>query len=320
MTNLARFPTNGERRPRADIGLALFAHTGFGLFVVFVKYLLNYLPPFRMLAVAFTIALPLVLMITNRAINWRELRRREIWLLAAIMMARSLTKLLGLQFTYALYVQLVDMAVPLLAPILAWLLLREAMPVGTVLAILITTIGSFLVITVDPFHMSLPNGHRDLIGIGFAFASAVLMTLGMVYTRGLTAHRHGLSPQGLFLAQVFVGAGTYWVLSIVSHESWMEFAHLPSSVMIAFTLLILVSIVAAGISQIVSLARVKTSLFSTLLSWRLVIAASSSWILLGEKLSTAWQIAGILLVIGSITLYLRRQWMTEPMGATRVLA
>jgi drug/metabolite transporter (DMT)-like permease len=40
------------------IGLALVAHTGFGLYVVLVKYLLRYLPPFGLLAVAFGIAVP----------------------------------------------------------------------------------------------------------------------------------------------------------------------------------------------------------------------------------------------------------------------
>jgi drug/metabolite transporter (DMT)-like permease len=305
---LSQLQAGGRSRALpSSLGLALVAHSGFGLYVVFVKYLLQYLAPFRMLAVAFTIALPLVLLMTYGAINWREFKRWEVWLLAALTVGRSITKLMGLQFTYAVYVQLVDMAVPLLTPIFAWFLLREKMPSGTLPAILATTLGSFFVIAVDPFQMTLPNGRDDLVGIGFAFVSAVLMTLGVVYTRHLTTCERRFRPQGLFVTQVFLVAITYWVLSNLSQENWRSFAGHGLSVWAIFGTFVLLSIVAAGLCQTVSISRTKAALFSALLSWRLVVAVLIGWLLLGERLSSTWQIVGVVVVMGTITLYLLHQ-------------
>lgn len=290
-----------------SVGLALVAHSGFGLYVVFAKFLLLYLPPFRMLALAFTLALPAVVFLTHDTIKWREFTRWEIWLLAVLTVGRSITKLLGLQFTFAVYVQLVDMAVPLLAPIFAWFLLKERMPPGTPLAVLATTIGTLLVITVDPFQMRLPNGLNDLIGIGFAFVSAVLMTLGVVYTRHLTTCEQRFQPAGLFVSQVTVVAVAYWALSALSRESWQPLTDSGLSVWLVFGAFVVLSIVAAGLSGAVAISRIKATLFSALLSWRLAVAVLVGWLLLGEALSSIWQIVGIVMVIVTITLYLLHQ-------------
>ncbi len=301
------------------VGQAIVAHTGFGLYVIFVKYLLQYLPAFGTLAIAFTIALPLVLLVTFRVIKWREFGRWEMWLLGGLALARSITKLLAIQFTFAVYVQLIDMAVPLLTPLLAWLLLREEMPSGTLPAILATSLGSFLVVTRDPLHLSLPNGVDDLVGIGFAFASAVLMTFAVIYTRRLTTRKQSFAPEGLALAQVMLVAVTYWVLSLTAQESWPSFSQTAPHVWVVFILFVLVSIVAASVLQIRSISRIKAALFSTLLSWRLVVAVVMGWLLLGERLSTVWQVAGVLLVMGTITLYVQRQASTTENPLSRVL-
>ena len=310
----------GKTRLLPDgVGLAIIAHTGFGLYVVFLKYLMRYLPPYRTLAVGFTIGLPLVILVIYRAVNWHEFARWEMWLLAVLALGRSITKLLALQYTYAVYVQLIDMAVPLLTPILAWLLLREEMPSGTLPAIVATSLGSFLVITVDPFHMSLPNGFSDLVGIGFAIVSAVLMTISVIYTRQLTTRRQSFKPEGLFLVQVILVAVTYWILTTIGQESWMPFLEITPRVWGVFALFVLISIVAAGATQIQSISRIKAALFSTLLSWRLAVAVLAGWLLLGEKLSTAWQAMGVLMVIGTITLYVQRQTSAAKQPVARLL-
>jgi drug/metabolite transporter (DMT)-like permease len=291
----------------SSIGLAMVAHSGFGLYVVFVKYLIGYLPSFRTLALAFSLAVPVVLIVTYRGISWHEFERWEMWLLAGLGVGRSITKLIGLQFTFAIYVQLVDMAVPLLTPVFAWLLLKERMPPGTPLAILATTLGTLCVITVNPLQMTLPNGPNDLIGIGFAFVSAIFMILGVVYTRHLTTRASRFRPAGLFVSQIALVAVGYWALAGFKGEPWQPFRDVGPSVWLVFGLFVALSIVAAGISQTVSISRIKATLFSALLSWRLAVAAVVGWLLLGETLSSGWQIAGVVLVKGTISLYLLRQ-------------
>lgn len=290
-----------------SIGLAMVAHSGFGLYVVFAKYLLGHLPPFGTLALAFSLALPAVLVVTRGAIDWHDFRRREMWFLALLTVGRSVTKLLGLQFTFAVYVQLMDMAVPLLTPVFAWLLLRERMPAGTPFAILLTTLGTVCVITVNPLQIVLPNGSNDAIGIGFAFVSALLMILGVVYTRHLTTCAGHFRPAGLFVTQIGLVAIVYWALSALDAERWQQLADAGSSVWLVFGLFVSLSIVAAGLSQTISISRIKATLFSALLSWRLAVAVLAGWLLLGEKLSSPWQIVGVVLVMATISGYLLHQ-------------
>jgi drug/metabolite transporter (DMT)-like permease len=286
------------------LGVATAAHTGLGLYVVLVKYLLRYLPAFRLLAVAFGIAAPVTFVIARRAWNWRSFRKAGIWLLSGFMMVRSITKLLALQFTLATTMQLIDLAVPCFTPILAWLLLREAMPSRTLVALAAVSLGSFLVIVADPFHVRLPNGISDLIGIALALASSLAMAAAVVYTRYLTMR--DMRPAGVVFQQLLVGALTYSVLSALRGESWEPFASLPVSAWMIYIFFILVAL-AGGLLQVLAISRVNATLFSTLLSWRLVVAVAAGWPLLGERLASIWQAIGVVMVILTISLYLRHQ-------------
>jgi threonine/homoserine efflux transporter RhtA len=85
---------------------------------------------------------------------------------------------------------------------------------------------------------------------------------------------------------------------------------------LVFGLFVILSIVAAGLSQTVSISRTKATLFSALLSWRLAVAVLVGWLLLGEALSSPWQLAGVTIVMSAITFYLlhqanARRWLVE---------
>lgn len=288
------------------IGLALVAHTGFGLYVVLVKYLLRYLPPFGLLAVAFGIAVPVTFFVARPTLGWRDFCCAQIWLLLGIVVVRSVSKLLALQFTLATYVQLIDLSVPFFTPIVARMLLREAAPSRTLAALAAISFGSFLVVTVDPFDVQLPNGHSDLVGIALALTTSLAMALGVVYTRYLTTRRR-LNPASVFFQQIMAVAITYGVLSALTGESWQPFAALTVSDWIIYVLFVLVAIIGAGLAQVLSISRINATLFSTLLSWRLMVALGAGWALLGERLTSVWQGIGAVVVILAITLYLQHQ-------------
>jgi hypothetical protein len=55
------------------------------------------------------------------------------------------------------------------------------------------------------------------------------------------------------------------------------------------------------------------ALFSTLISWRLVVALIAAWPLLGERLVSVWQVVGALLVMAAVTFYLGYQALHQPM-------
>jgi len=284
--------------------LALAAHTGFGLYAVLVKRLLCCLPPFRLLAVAFGLAVPVTFWLVRRHFRWQDFWLGTIWLLTGITVLRSIFKLLALQFTLATYVQLIDLTVPFFAPIAAWLWLQEAIPPRTFTALTLASVGSFLVITVNPFAIRLLNGVNDLVGMVFALASALAMALGVVCTRYLT-HRRNVDSGTLFLQHMVGLALTYILLTLVAGETWLPFTVLTAADWAFYALLVLVAIVGGGLSQVMAISRGKAALFSTLLSWRLVVTLGAGWILLGERLHSVWQVLGVVIVVGAITWYLQ---------------
>jgi len=286
------------------VGLALIAHTSFGLNVALVKYLFRYLPPFGLMAVAFGLAVPVTYFVARHSIKLEDLRCAQMWWLSGVVVARSVSKLLALQFTLATYVQLVDLTVPFLTAIAAWMLLREAIPSGTLIALSATSIGSFLIIVVDPLNIQLPNGTSDLIGIAFALGSSLLMAVNVVYTRYLT--RSKLSTASVFFQRAMAVAISYGVLSVLAGESWQPFATLDVSTWIIWALVI-AAVVSGGLTQVLSISRINATLFSTLLSWRLLVVLGAGWVLLGERLTSVWQAVGIAIATLSITLYLRHQ-------------
>jgi drug/metabolite transporter (DMT)-like permease len=52
---------------------------------------------------------------------------------------------------------------------------------------------------------------------------------------------------------------------------------------------------------------VGATLFSALLSWRLVVVLAAGWLLLGEQLHSTWQAIGAVTIVVTLTLYLRHQ-------------
>jgi drug/metabolite transporter (DMT)-like permease len=60
------------------------------------------------------------------------------------------------------------------------------------------------------------------------------------------------------------------------------------------------------------LSQINALLFSTLISWRLVVALIAAWLLLGERLVSVWQVIGALLVMAAVTAYLAHQSLRRP--------
>jgi len=66
-------------------------------------------------------------------------------------------------------------------------------------------------------------------------------------------------------------------------------------------------IVGANGLQITALQNVGASLMSSLMGWRLLATLTAGMLLLSEQLTSPLQVAGMLLVLGTVTWYLRQQ-------------
>jgi drug/metabolite transporter (DMT)-like permease len=94
---------------------------------------------------------------------------------------------------------------------------------------------------------------------------------------------------------------------LFSGEDWGLLLEQPPQVWLGIVALVLIVLVGAALLQIWALSVVNAALFSTLISWRLVVALIAAWLLLGERLVSVWQVGGSLLVIATVTCYLAYQ-------------
>jgi len=284
--------------------LALIAHTLFGAYVVLARYLFRSFPPFALLATTFGLGLLVMWPALSRRLVRADLFKSVLWVLAAVAVIRSVTKMVAVQYTLATTVQLIDLTAPIFTSILAWLVLRERMPPRTIVTLLATSLGAYLVITTDPFNPTLPNGLSDLIGIALALASSISMAMLIVLTGYLS--RGPSNPANIYVQQTLALVATYVVLSIVGGEAWVPGAKNVSDEWLLLVTFVVV-VTAGAWFNIVAIAKSNTILFSVLLSWRLVIAIVLSSLLLGEKLDSLYQVAGAVLVIAAISSYLYHQ-------------
>lgn len=308
---MANHPKTAQSLPILSQGLftTIVSHTSFGLYVVLSKDLFSRFPPFGLLACSFSFALVVGSIVLHREFHWDDVLIGSLWLVAFVALLRSLTKMLAVQYTLATYVQLLGLMSPFFTAILARVFLSEELPQGTIPALLVSTAGALLVIVHNPLKMQLPNGQTDLIGLGLATASAVLMAMLVVITSFSTRQRS--NPVNVYLQQTFTLAAAYLLLSVLFKESWEPFWQIDLAALGYLLVFFLVVSVGGGLT-VFAISRINSTLFSTLLSLRLVVAIVAGWIILDEQFTSWFQVLGTLLVITAITWYLWRSKSNTP--------
>ena len=99
----------------------------------------------------------------------------------------------------------------------------------------------------------------------------------------------------------------YVSLSLLGGDDWGILLKQPTQVWVGIAALARVVLVGAALLQIWALSQINAALFSTLISWRLVVALIAAWLLSGERLSSVWQIACAVLVMAAVTAFLAYQ-------------
>ena len=173
--------------------LALGAHTGWGIYPVLGRYLqtVSGLPSLSLLVVGYA-PLAIIFLVHTLPRHGRTIARsRSLWVFALIVVARSITNILAARYTAALYVQLVTLMTPFIVAFLSTLVLRENLPRNTWLALILSSIGSLLMLSSDigaeGIRFALTGS--DWIGIGLALTSAVFLAFYMIAAGRTGAHR-----------------------------------------------------------------------------------------------------------------------------------
>jgi len=289
--------------------VALGAHTGWGIYPVLGRYLqtVSELPSLSVLVVGYT---PLALIFLFHALprHGRTIARsRGLWIFALIVVARSITNILAARYTLAIYVQLITLMTPFIVAFLSTLVLREELPRNTWLALILSTLGSFLMLSSDIGA----NGIRfaltpsDWTGIGLALASALFLALYMI-AAGRTA-RIELSGWSVLLFQSIVIMSVTLTISLIIGEDWGQWLEIGRSDWAVMGMYTLVVVAWANGMQIAALRHLGAPVVSSLMGWRLISTLAVGILLLGEGLNSGWQVAGMAVVLATLSWYLSRR-------------
>jgi len=82
--------------------VALGAHTGWGAYPVFVRYLqtVSHLPSMSLLTAGYLLVLPVLAVVVLPRVDRSILRLRLLWLFAVIVVVRGITNLLAARYSW----------------------------------------------------------------------------------------------------------------------------------------------------------------------------------------------------------------------------
>jgi drug/metabolite transporter (DMT)-like permease len=301
--------TRGDSTPWGWMGVALLAHTSWGLYPVLARYLqtVSDLPSMALLCLGNLLAVVLYAPFVVWRLDLRFLRSPVIWGFALVVVLRSITNVLAARFTLAIYVQLITLMTPLLVALLSAGLFREKLPPYTWPAIGVSILGSLLMMSGDigGHGLALSLGGGDLLGIGMALLSALCLALYMILVPRTV--KVAVPGEGVLLVQLVALTLTTGMLSRLAGEDLGRFAAIGPADWLAFASFALLVLLGGNLGQIAALRHLGAPLVSSTMAWRLVATMALAALLLGERLTSPWQVAGAAVVLVTITAYLRMQ-------------
>ncbi|RRR71999.1 MAG: DMT family transporter [Candidatus Viridilinea halotolerans] len=291
------------------MGAALFAHTGWGAYPVFARYLqtVSLIPSMALLALGNLIALAIFLPFVVRRVDRRFLREPAVWLFAFVVVLRAITNILAARFTLAIYVQLITLMTPLIVALLSAGLFRERLPPATWPALGLSLVGSMLMMSGDigGYGMGLALTGNDLLGLALALVSAFCLAFYMILVPRTA--KVAVPGETVMLVQLTALTIVTGSISFLIGEDWGRYTQLAASDWLAFLTFVAVVLLGANVAQITALRHLGAPLVSSTMAWRLVATLALAALLLGEYLTSIWQIVGALIVFVTITAYLQRQ-------------
>lgn len=290
------------------VGIALGAHISWGLYPVLARYLqtVSNLPTFSILALGNWIVLTVIGKFLWNHTNRQVFRQPLFWLFGLIVIIRAVTNILSARFTLAIYVQLITQLTPFIVILISTLAFREKLPRFTIPAISLALLGSIMMIGTDFGGSTMIDPNRqDWLGIGLAFISVTTLSIYMVLIR--RAANHHISGEALLLIQLIGISTVSAITSAIIGENWTIYIQMGINgwaVFLAFTFLVFLG---ANLGQIHAIRHIGAPFVSSMLASRLVVSIVFGALLLGEQLSSAWQIIGAAIVLVTITWYLWQQ-------------
>jgi drug/metabolite transporter (DMT)-like permease len=314
MSNVTPVPGAPTARKTSDLtwlwmSAAMLAHTGWGAYPVFARYLqtVSAIPSMALLALGNLIALSIFAPFALRRLDGRFLREPAIWAFALVVVLRAVSNILAARFTLAIYVQLITLMTPLIVALLSAGLFRERLPPATWPAIGLSLVGSLLMMSgnIGGHGLGLALTASDMIGLSLALASAVCLAFYMILVPRTV--KAAVPGETVLLVQLFTLTVATGTISLLIGEDWGRYTQLGAGDWLAFLTFVIFVLLGANLAQIAALRHLGAPMVSSTMAWRLVATLALAALLLGERLSSLWQALGALIVFVTISAYLRRQ-------------
>lgn len=302
-------------QPKASVWpylwLGITAHLLWGSYPVFAKRAMAEVPKFSLLLVASLAAASVGAML----LHWRDgmrmrqvwdiLRRdRVLWGLAFFVVVRSVTNLISIELTQAVWVQLINILTPFPVALLGVWFFDQPVPHYTYRALVLSTLGAVLMLVQDWSQVWAGFTLRDGLGLLMAvFSTLALATYFQMVRRSRLRQASG----GLIMFQQGIAmALTYLVLSVGFGESWGAWGTVSAMGWLAIFGVVGLAQVVGNLVQIVALGGANPALVTSLMALRLVSALVLAGLILGERLVRPTQWVGMAIVVATVTGYL---WM-----------
>ena len=289
--------------------VALLAQMGWGANIVLLRYLqtISGIPSFSLLAMGNFIVLLIVAIVFLPRIDKSVFRMRIVWIFGGMVVLRGITNLLATRFTLATYIQVIYLMTPFVVALLSKMVLRESLPKHTFKALTIALVGALLIMSgsLTDTAVSTSTSRNDLLGISFALASTLFLALYMLIARRTA--KHNAPGEALLIVHLLFLFVFSSLMSFLFQENLTEWGTLGQSDWIIFIIYSLGILMGANLGQIRSIQKLGAPLVSSMMPIRLVSALLFAGLLLGERLSSGWQVLGTAVVIITITWYLRQQ-------------
>lgn len=295
---------------------ALGAHMGWGAYPVFARYLqtVSRLPTLSLLGVANLLAMGIMLVVTLPRVDRKAFRHPLLWIMALVVVSRSITNILAARFTLAIYVQLITLLTPFIVALLSATLFRDVIPPHTGKAMTLALVGALMMMShrlgASGVHLALTSS--DLLGIGLALTSSLFLALYMLVIRRTA--RQEIQGEVVFVVQLVAIVSVSLSLSWLTGEDWSRWRELGRTDWLVFAAYSGGVFLGANVLQITALRHLGAPLVSSLLSTRLVATLIFAALLLGERLTTIWQGIGAGVVLITVTWYL---WFSARGGGER---
>jgi drug/metabolite transporter (DMT)-like permease len=237
--------------------------------------------------------------------DWLRVRRSDLGWLAALGGTLGILHVfwnLGVILNGAAVATVQQAATPAMVAIAAWLVWGEALGWSKILAILLTFAGTVLVSGLDLFGQHQASLLGLLVGLGIPILYALWNLLGKRVRRN----------QNPFTTLTYAFGFGALVLLPLQFFTPQPFP-VPSSGLVWFTALILVSTLVPFTLYTFALGRLPASVAAILAMSEIAFAAIFAYTLLGERL-TASQILGAVLVVGGVALLMWHRWQPAETG------